>query len=156
MRSTQTIVYSAGDGVSTNGATELYSIADDGSDRTLLSISAAFDTTLIRDFKVSPDGQWVAYISNTRNTTDYDLYVTPINGGLQTRVSRTRVVLGGAVAKFDWSPDSSKLTYSGNLGGGSLANVNAKEVFLVNRDGSGEKKINGGIGDPAIVEVRNP
>ena len=95
----------------------------------MLSVDSAFGSTSILDFAVSPNGQWAAYTSNVRSTSDVDLYVVSTSGGTPVRVSRTRTTLGGRVASFDWSPDSTQLTYAGNLGGGSLSNLNAKEVF---------------------------
>jgi len=64
--------------------------------------------------------------------------------------------VGGAVNSFQWSPDSSQLVYAGNMDYSGIANQYASEVFLVNRDGTADTKINGGIGNPASVEVRNP
>ncbi len=155
-RTAQTLAYSAGDGVSANGTTEMYSISDDGSGRVMLSNDLTLDTTTIKDFAVSPNGQWVAYISNVSNFVESGLYVNSVNGGTPVRISRTKSSFGGAVSSFHWSPDSTQLVYAGNLGGGGLSNASANEIFLVNRDGSGDTKINGSIGNPAVVEGRNP
>ena len=155
-RNAQTIVYSAGDGLSTNGVTELYSVDDDGNGRTMLSADTALDTTSIQDLAVSPDGLWVAYVSNIRSPGETDLYVSAINGGTPVRVSRTKPILGGRIQSFDWSPDSSQLVYAANVGHSRLPDMATNEVFVVNRDGSNDTKINGAIGNPAVVEVRNP
>jgi len=155
-RSPQMMAYSAGDGVSTNGVTELYALADDGTGERLLSAASASDTTAIRQFGISPNGAWIAYISNPNNLSDV-LYVVPVDGSsTAVRVSRTRTAINDRVTSFQWSPDSTQLVYAGSLGDGSVFNQFTSEVFLVNRDGTGDVRVSGAIGDPASVEVRNP
>ena len=156
VRAPQQLAFSAGDGVSTNGTTEMYVIADDGSGEVTLSSDSNFDTATIRDFAVSPDGQWVAYTTDVSAFNEVALFVNSINGGSPVRISRTPPAFGGRVNSFQWSPDSTQLVYAGNMDNSGLSNQYASEVFLVNRDGSGDTKINGAIGDPASVEVRNP
>jgi tricorn protease len=56
----------------------------------------------------SPDGKWVAYLSD--RTGEYELYITPQNGMGQ----ETRITTDGSVFRYGpvWSPDSTKLLYS--------------------------------------------
>lgn len=155
-RTPQAVAFSAGDGVSTNGTTEMYVIEDDGSSQVKLSDDSSFTRTLIRDFVVSPDGRWVAYVMDVSNFNETALFVNSIDGGTPVRVSRIPPAVGGAVDSFQWSPDSSQLVYAGNMDNSPISKQYASEVFVVNRDGSGDTKINGAIGSLATVEVRNP
>lgn len=54
----------------------------------------------------SPDGQWVAYLSD--KTGEYELYLMPQKGGEEVRVTSD-----GTVYRYGpiWSPDSKKLLY---------------------------------------------
>ncbi|MDE3136514.1 MAG: PD40 domain-containing protein [Acidobacteriota bacterium] len=56
----------------------------------------------------SPDGKWVAYLSD--RTGEYELYIAPQNGMGQ----ETRITTDGSVFRYGpvWSPDSTKLLYS--------------------------------------------
>ena len=156
VRTPQQLAFSAGDGVSTNGTTEMYVIEDDGSGQAKVSDDSSYERTLIRDFAVSPDGQSVAFVMDVSNFNETALFVNSINGGTPVRVSRIPPAFGGAVDSFQWSPDSSQLVYAGNMDNGGLFGQFASEVFVVNRDGSGDTKINGAIGTNPGVEVRDP
>jgi Tol biopolymer transport system component len=156
VRAPQQLAFSAGDGVSTNGTTEMYVIEDDGTGQLRLSEDSSFARTLIHDFAVSPDGRSVAYVMDVSNFGETALFVNAINGGTPVRVSRVPPAFGGAVDSFQWSPDSSKLVYAGNMDNSGIFAQFASEVFVVNRDGSGDTKINGAIGIEPSVEVRNP
>ena len=154
-RATQLLAYAAGDGVQANGTTELYALRDDGSSLLRVSADSVPSAAAIQSFKISPDGQWIGYISDLTGSNDA-LYVVPVTGGVSVQVSRSRSLAGGNVDSFAWSPDSSQLVYAGNLSDSGIFNQFASEVFLVNRDGSGDRRINGAIGNPASVEVRDP
>lgn len=161
-RIAQTIVYSAGDGVATNGETELYAVSDDGQDRRFLSADMTIsERALVEQVAVSPDGQWIAYVSDQFSGQNWgSLYVVPVDGSaLPLRLSRqihnNGVTNNRPVQSFQWSPDSTRLVYSSNQDA-PVDSFFANEIFLVNRDGSNERKINGTIRDPAIVEITNP
>ncbi len=155
VRTPQTLAFSAGDGISTNGTTEMYAIEDDGNGQRQLSDDSPFERTLIREFAVSPDGQWVAYVIDITNFGDTALFVNSISGGTPVQVSATRSNGTSRIHSFDWSPDSAQLAYAGNADAGVFSQF-ANEVFLVDRDGSNHTKISGAIGSPASVEVRSP
>jgi tricorn protease len=56
----------------------------------------------------SPDGKWVAYLSD--RSGEYELYITPQNGMGQ----ETRITTDGSMFRYPpvWSPDSSKLLFA--------------------------------------------
>ncbi len=51
----------------------------------------------------SPDGRWIAFLSNREDEKEMHLYVMPADGGEAQRVTRKPIV---RVVEFDWSPDS--------------------------------------------------
>ncbi len=163
VRTPQLLAYSASDGISTNGRTELYSIDDDGQNRVMLSdpmpTRASAD---IAGIEVSPDKQWIAYLSDQFTGLGWhSLYVAPIDGSSAAiRVSRQISFNGSTsnrpVQSYQWSPDSTRLVYSANLPEGNSDGFFANQIYIVNRDGTGEERINGSIGDPAVVEVTKP
>ena len=156
----ETLAYVASDGLAGNGVTELYAVDDDGQNNRRLSVASAQTDTDIQSFAISPDGQWVAYLSDVDSGFEIDaLYVVPIDGSsAPVQISRTvNPGLNRSVKGFAWSPDSRQIAYTANLDGSITdGSFFANEVYLVNRDGSGEQKINGTIGNPPKVEVRNP
>lgn len=155
----ETVVYVASDGVAGNGETELYAVDDDGQNRRRLSAAAARSDADIAGFAISPDGQWVAYRSDLVSGFEIDeLYVVPTDGGSPPQQVSRSVATGTnrSVKGFAWSPDSSRIAYTANLDGALPGAFFANEVFLVDRNGGNEVKINGGIGSPPSVEVRNP
>ncbi len=161
-RAGETVVYVAGDGVSINGLTELYAIEDDGSGRRRLSAESTTQGARIDAFKVSPDGNWVAFLTDVRRDQANvpSLYVAPTDGRADPlQVSQETGSRPQTVKTFDWSPDSQQLVYDGNFDQGAIPGAfGANEVFVVNRDGTGRTKINGAIraGNEVLVEVRNP
>lgn len=159
----QRIAYSSGDGVAANGLTEMYSIDDDGQNRMLLSNPAPTSTSAtIENFAVSPDKQWIAYLSDEFTSLRWtSLYVVPADGsGAPVRVSK-QISNNGSTANqpvksFHWSPDSTRLVFAANQDGNSGNDFFANEIYIVDRDGSNMIKINGSIGNPAVVELRDP
>jgi Tol biopolymer transport system component len=159
VRSPETLVFAAGDGVAGNGDTELYAVDDNGANRRRLSAATTASGADIQAFAVSPDGRWVAYLSDSLGGFEIDaLYIVPLDGSAAPRKASRDVpsTLPRSVKSFAWSPDSAQLAYAANLDGQLPDALDANEVFVVNRDGSGEKKINGTLGLPVRVEVRNP
>jgi len=159
VRTPQSIVYSAGDGLSVNGLTELYAIDDSGQNGQLLSSATTSPGAQINQFAVSPDKQWVAYLSDQFTNLNWvSLYVVPVDGSsapvrVSRRISNNGSTTNRPVKSFQWSPDSMRLVYAANHHSTTFF---ADEVFIVNRDGTGESKINGSTGAPAVVEVTNP
>lgn len=90
------------------------------------------------DPKISPDGKKIAFERHQNNRGnfglgDYDLYVMDIDGRNIKDISQNSI----AEAVPVWSPDSKKLVFwvvSENL-------EDALEIFVINSDGSGRRKI---------------
>src|SRR5215203_722652 len=56
--------------------------------------------------KWSPDGNWIAYVSN--RDTKNNLYILPVSGGESERITDVK----SGVANFDWSPDGNAIAYT--------------------------------------------
>lgn len=90
------------------------------------------------DPKISPDGKKIVFERHQNNKGnfgfgDYDLYVMDIDGRNIKDISQNSI----AEAVPAWSPDSKKLVFwavSENL-------EDALEIFVINSDGSGRRKI---------------
>jgi len=57
--------------------------------------------------KWSPDGQWIAFLSNRIDEKQPQIFVLPVAGGEACPITD----LKGDIAHFNWSPDSSKLVF---------------------------------------------
>ena len=134
----------------------LFSAADDGTSLTQLTPNFTTSNGTVLNFSVSPDGRTIAYSAVATTENVVDVYLIPVAGGTPVQVSsgfpdNTRV------RSLDWSPDSSQLAYVANPLGYAPRGFGLYEVFLVNRDGSNNRKINGSIGSPpavAVIEAR--
>ncbi len=62
----------------------------------------------------SPDGRWLAFLSNREGEKEMHLYVMPTDGGEARRVSQDPVV---RVTDFDWSPDGEWLVFTAKARG---------------------------------------
>lgn len=57
--------------------------------------------------KWSPDGQWIAFLSNRADQRQLQIFLLPVSGG----ESRAITDLSGDFGSFDWSPDSQKIVF---------------------------------------------
>jgi len=55
--------------------------------------------------KWSPDGKWIAFLSNRQDEKQFQIYLIPSDGGEARRLTN----LKGTIRHFDWSPDGRKL-----------------------------------------------
>jgi len=131
----------------------LFVMNDDGTDLIQLNNTDPTRTISVNNVQFSPDGQWVAYIEFDGNTQN--LMVNSTMGGDAIRLNQDIQMDQQLVTEFAWSPDSSQIAYT--INSGPVANTGlrfAREVWLVNRDGTEQVKISGRIGN--IVEVSEP
>ncbi len=83
-----------------------------------------------RDPAWSPDGQWIAYLSDA--TGEYELYVIQSDGQGETR----QLTHDGVVFRYDptWSPDSKRITFTDATGTLYLHTVESGETLRVDTD----------------------
>ena len=100
--------------------------AKDGATRNLTQTSNAHE----RDASGSPDGKWVAYLSDA--TGENELYVRTQDG----RDDAVQVTTGADTYYYQpvWSPDSRKLLWSDRLQRLRIVEVASKAVTLVDHD----------------------
>ncbi|MCB8943903.1 MAG: S9 family peptidase [Ardenticatenaceae bacterium] len=56
----------------------------------------------------SPDGRFIAFLSNRKDEKQFQLYLIPVDGG----EARPLTDLQGSFASFAWSPDSSQIAFA--------------------------------------------
>lgn len=100
--------------------------AKNGSPRNLTRTSGVAE----RDPAWSPDGQWLAYFSDT--TGEYELYLTQSDGTGETK----QLTQGGTCYRFgpNWSPDSKRVYFSDKAGGMFLHTIESNETKEIDRD----------------------
>src|ERR1041384_5043980 len=95
-------------------------------------------TVLYGDIAISPDGKNVAWVQSTAATTTKQTYIRAASGD----ASAAMVKLEGTGERVDadpvWSPDSKTLAFFSNTGEQSHEQ---KQLWIVNADGSGAKKL---------------
>ncbi len=138
-------VFSAArDGSKINEPIQLYSSFEDGFEIVELTgiINRDNDGD---DFKVSPVGGLVAYLSN-ENNGQFELFVVPVGGGDSTRISPP-LSDDANVVEFKWSPDGSQIAYLADL------IIDERfELYTNLANGSSNLKVSGDL--PAGGEVR--
>src|SRR5438874_12640806 len=95
-------------------------------------------TVLYGDSGISPDGKNIAWVQSTAATTTKQTYIRATSGD----ASAAMVQLEGTGERVDadpvWSPDSKILAFFSNSG---EKNADQKQLWTVNADGSGAKKL---------------
>lgn len=82
----------------------IWSISSDGGTEKQLTFGKQTDSKP----KWSPDGNWIAFLSNRIASTQQQIFVLPISGGEAHPITD----LSGDIGDFDWSPDSKKLVFT--------------------------------------------
>jgi Tol biopolymer transport system component len=105
---------------------DIYTVKPDGHDRRRLTGPPAQDLCAA----YSPDGQWIAYCSGVTGPGHgaFEIGVMRANGKQQRQVTHA----GGFMTFPDFSPDGSRIVFSGRLPGASTP-----DVFAINTDGTG-------------------
>jgi len=81
----------------------LWTVSTSGGDPKQLTVGKHADAHP----KWSPDGKWIAFLSNRQNEKQSQLFILPVNGG----EARPITDLKGDIAEYNWSPDSTKLVF---------------------------------------------
>src|SRR5437588_4631934 len=94
-------------------------------------------TALYGDIALSPDGAHVAWVQSTAASTSKQTYVRETSGNTSATVVKIPAAAGER-ADFDpaWSPDSKTLAVFSSAG-----DKEQRQLWMVNADGSGPKKI---------------
>jgi len=103
--------------------------AKNGSPRNLTETSGVAE----RDGSWSPDGRWVAYLSD--ETGEYELYITQSDGKTVTR----QLTNDGSTFRHKpvWSPNSEYIAFTDSTGRMFLYDIDAGTTRLVDRDPTG-------------------
>jgi Tol biopolymer transport system component len=110
-----------------NGRDDIWTMRPNGQDQRPLALNDPDDTD--RDPAYSPNGKWLAFISDRGDPNDGDLYIARAHG---THVTPLRVDEGPQslyASEPEWSPDSRRIVFVENdMGGG-------EDVMIINRKG---------------------
>src|SRR6266496_1257338 len=93
-------------------------------------------TILYSDVALSPDGAHVAWVQSTAAATSTQTYISATSAN--TRAVMVKIPITGERTDFDpvWSPDSKTLAVFSSAG-----EKEQRQLWMVNADGSGPKKI---------------
>lgn len=83
----------------------------------------------------SPDGNYLAFESNRNSNNYYQIYLFDNNQGRIIRLTELAECSNWAPV---WSPDGTKLVFYSNC------EDDARDIYIMNRDGSGRKKLTSG------------
>jgi Tol biopolymer transport system component len=115
----------------------LYASFDNGFEVIKLSEQPFVVNGDVQDFKISPDGETVAFRADHEFAGQIELYVVPITGGmLPVKVSRDLDSNGDVTDDYEWSPDSLRIAYRADQLGDDQF-----ELFTTKPDGSEEVKV---------------
>ncbi len=77
----------------------------------------------------SPDGKWIAYLSN--KTGEYEIYIQPQDGS--SPATQVTSGINNYIFGIEWSPDSKKILFSDRLGRLQYVDIETKALTLVTK-----------------------
>lgn len=95
----------------------------------------AEDKVAMAHIKISPNQEEIALVRLEKSEGRWEskgLLIAPLKEG---GIMQAREITTGSISDIDWSPDGQKLTF-----------IKDGHVFVINRDGSGEKQLTSGAG----------
>lgn len=122
----------------TEGIDELMVSDIDGKNRKKISLPLDMNENVTK-FKVSPDGDKVAYIADATDGF-FNLYTVNLDGSNQNQVNVGVNTVNNKVAHFQWTPSSEKLVYTCD----ENKTVGEFSLFIANYDGTGRLTLNNG------------
>jgi tricorn protease len=97
--------------------------AENGMPRTITRT----DDVVERHPEWSPDGKWIAYVSD--ETGEYEIYITQSDGRGETK--KLTNLRGGYIEGINWSPDSEKIAFFDSSGRLRILDVESKDLKQV-------------------------
>lgn len=86
-----------------------------------------------RDAQWSPDGKYIAYISDATGETE--LYLQEADGGEPVQLTKDNDTY---IRTFSWSPDAKKIVYTDRKNRIQLVDIATRKISLVKQDPTGE------------------
>jgi Tol biopolymer transport system component len=123
-------------GQDNRGDSDIYVVRGDGSGRTELTFSTAFDG----DPAWSPDGTQIAFESTRAGNSD--VFAIAADGSKETQLTTSPSFDGDPA----WSPDGSRIVFT------SVRDGN-KEIYVMNADGSGQTRLTSNAGTVKNVDT---
>jgi Tol biopolymer transport system component len=115
---------------------DIWAMNADGTGQTNLTSNPAND--LFPNF--SPDGTKIVFSSNRRapdGTADSEIYVMNADGSNPVALTNNSVTDESP----DFSPDGTKIAFTSTRNGNTTAEINNKEIWVMNADGSGPTRL---------------
>ena len=119
-----------------------------GGDTTLLSPMTNTLGFVDRQFRVSPDKKWVAYIADAETDNEEELYVSRLDGSVIAQKMSPPLPGGFTGREIDnivWSPDSMQLAFVMNLSVANASYQNTWELFVSTVNGAVGVKVSGDL-----------
>ncbi len=93
----------------------------------------------VTNYKISPDSTTVLYTANIQAANQKGLFTAPINGGLGVQVVLPPVD-GGYMYQYEWTPNSGKVVYMGEMEA-----VGTAHIYSITSTGSNKQMIDDNV-----------